>query len=794
MKLIDALEAAGCGPNLEGSEHWMARCPAHADRTPSLSINHRDGKWLMKCHAGCEQLTILRALGLGWADCFDEDHPKASASSNKMTREEWVARLKDIVATYPYSDEAGRPVFEVVRFEKPKEFRQRRRGEDGRWKWSVAGMELPLYRLPEVRSAIERGDRIVICEGEKDVQAAMAARGPSKRWEATTNPGGAGAWKPHHTQCLIGASVTVVVDTDKAGWDRGRHLHAVLTKIGCAVRVVKPLAGKDLADHLAAGHTMADLLQVDPAEFGDETTAPVDAPVAETAETLEPPDDDDADGGAEGAGADTPAEQSKAEALLAFARERMRVVRESSRKVWCSAPGRPRHVLHPMGSVEDRLRSEYRESTGRWASKGMVEQVLSVMRGQAQSDGRVQTNVRVHQERSSTRPGTVTIDLGRDDCTVLVIDADGWRLADDPADGVFFRRVDEIHLALPDPVPGGNLDELRDLLNVSDESWPLVVGWLVQAWMPATPCPILGIYGPAGSGKTTVGRALATLLDPTTMEVQGPPKDPSDLLIAAAASRVTVIDNLSRIDIWFSDALCRLVTGEATLKRQLYTDEGLAAVRARGAVALTSIESGSVQGDLASRMLRIDLDPIDEETRGTESELLSRLDAARPRLLGALADLVSTVLRTWEEHNHAPLPRVADFGVTLRALDALAGTDSLALFTEGQRDQLVEAANSSLWCKAVVEFAAEHGEWIGSVSDLYTDVTRDNFQLPSVPPKNRWPSTPSAAGQWLARDTGAMRQMGVKVEKRRSNNGRGLRISIVDDAKRKAAIAARVQF
>ena len=49
----------------------MARCPAHDDRTPSLSIRDADdGKVLVRCHAGCDQERVIAALrGLGlWAD------------------------------------------------------------------------------------------------------------------------------------------------------------------------------------------------------------------------------------------------------------------------------------------------------------------------------------------------------------------------------------------------------------------------------------------------------------------------------------------------------------------------------------------------------------------------------------------------------------------------------------------------------------------------------------------------------------------------------------------------------
>jgi putative DNA primase/helicase len=47
---------------------WMARCPAHDDRTPSLSIRDTDGGTvLIHCHAGCDQqqvISVLRSLGV----------------------------------------------------------------------------------------------------------------------------------------------------------------------------------------------------------------------------------------------------------------------------------------------------------------------------------------------------------------------------------------------------------------------------------------------------------------------------------------------------------------------------------------------------------------------------------------------------------------------------------------------------------------------------------------------------------------------------------------------------------
>lgn len=60
--LAAALGARRCGSG------WVVRCPAHEDKTPSLAIREgRDGRALVKCHAGCDQddvISALRALGL----------------------------------------------------------------------------------------------------------------------------------------------------------------------------------------------------------------------------------------------------------------------------------------------------------------------------------------------------------------------------------------------------------------------------------------------------------------------------------------------------------------------------------------------------------------------------------------------------------------------------------------------------------------------------------------------------------------------------------------------------------
>lgn len=54
-------------------ESWVACCPAHADKSPSLSIRETaDGRVLIHCFAGCEPLAVLEAVGMAWQDVMPE--------------------------------------------------------------------------------------------------------------------------------------------------------------------------------------------------------------------------------------------------------------------------------------------------------------------------------------------------------------------------------------------------------------------------------------------------------------------------------------------------------------------------------------------------------------------------------------------------------------------------------------------------------------------------------------------------------------------------------------------------
>jgi len=64
---------------------WLARCPAHQDKSPSLSVRELDdGRVLINCFAGCGAVDVLGALGLEWGALFPDDHRELAATSSRI--------------------------------------------------------------------------------------------------------------------------------------------------------------------------------------------------------------------------------------------------------------------------------------------------------------------------------------------------------------------------------------------------------------------------------------------------------------------------------------------------------------------------------------------------------------------------------------------------------------------------------------------------------------------------------------------------------------------------------------
>lgn len=237
------LAERGCNPRRAG-ETITARCPAHDDRNPSLSVRRGDRRpLLVHCHANCAPEAVLAALGLTWTDL-----PEAHGNSDEKPR---------IDKVYPYTDEHGEVLFEAVRFW-PKDFRQRHPDGHGGHVWSLNGVRRVLYRLPVLRAAIAVGQQVWIVEGERDADNVRRA-GVC----ATTSPMGAGKWRSEYVDQLAGATdVVIVADRDRAGRVHAATVYRSLVATVAKLVIVEAAAGKDATEHLSSGGALDEFVVV----------------------------------------------------------------------------------------------------------------------------------------------------------------------------------------------------------------------------------------------------------------------------------------------------------------------------------------------------------------------------------------------------------------------------------------------------------------------------------------------------------------------------------------------------
>jgi putative DNA primase/helicase len=267
---------------------WIARCPAHDDRNPSLSIRDADGKVLVRCHAGCEQERVIAALrGRG---LWTENGPRSRS---------WTARRKPVEPALDRDDarrteaalanwQATKPaqatpteaylVSRGIHLPPPDALRFHaglKHTSGGYWPAMVAlvtngadGTPIAIHRTFLARDGggkapvdpqrmmlgpcrggavrlAEPRDVLMVGEGIETCLAAMQASGHAA-WAALSTSGLRGLDLPANVHDVI-----VLADGDEAGEVAARDCALRWKRQGRCVRIARPPQGLDFNDMLA---------------------------------------------------------------------------------------------------------------------------------------------------------------------------------------------------------------------------------------------------------------------------------------------------------------------------------------------------------------------------------------------------------------------------------------------------------------------------------------------------------------------------------------------------------------
>lgn len=246
LSRLDGVRGAGGG--------YQALCPAHEDREPSLSVGEgRDGRVLVRCHAGCETDSVIAAIGLEYRDLFPHDGARAprpwtpQPPKTNLGGPSPLGRKGEAdpgpwlyVASYSYRDRDGLELYRKIRQASPAGGKRFRR--------SPAGVESSLYRLEDLTEL--ETEILYISESEKDADRL------SDLGAVAVSSGGASTWKPEWTAEIAEAlpkAVVVLPHNDDAGRTFGEKVHSELERAGLVVATLNVAPTRSSTGRIRAG-------------------------------------------------------------------------------------------------------------------------------------------------------------------------------------------------------------------------------------------------------------------------------------------------------------------------------------------------------------------------------------------------------------------------------------------------------------------------------------------------------------------------------------------------------------
>jgi hypothetical protein len=406
----------------------------------------------------------------------------------------------------------------------------------------------------------------------------------------------------------------------------------------------------------------------------------------------------------------------------------------------------------------------------------------------AQQIGGLEAWARYHAEEhevslriAQPEPNTIYIDLGTSDHSVVKIIPVRWSIV--PDSPVRFRRAKSL-LPLPKPVETSEGLEklLRPYVNVdSDADWLLFAAYVCATFWPDGPFALLQLYGEAGSAKTTLARVVQWLVDPSSGDLLGAPKESKEMVVNTRNSYLLPFDNISHIEPWLSDMLCRIATGGGLRPRALYTDDEEIVFAFKRPVVLTGVDEVITRTDLLDRSLSVALKP--PKVRREEAEFKVAFAKDKPAILGALYSTVSQALARLPGMRKVALtlPRMADFYLIGLAVTGALGYES-ARFVEAYEATMREGRDVAL--EANVIFATliswldtrrgrnrdpdSSPTWEGNMAALLDDLNFEREQRASTyrsaPPPRGWPTTPRGLQSTFNSIAKYLREIGIDSE------------------------------
>lgn len=402
-----------------------------------------------------------------------------------------------------------------------------------------------------------------------------------------------------------------------------------------------------------------------------------------------------------------------------------------------------------------------------------LDSALNVLAGQASFDGEpIELSNRVAEDR-----GEYWYDLANTDWQAVRITSTEWSIADRPP--ILFKRYNhqspQVH-----PVQGGDVKKLLQFVNLAKPSEQILfLVYVISCFIPNIPHPIAVFYGPQGAAKTTLGRMLRSIVDPSTLATLSMPASSNELVQQLYHHWFPFFDNITYLSELLSDDLCRAVTGAGFSKRVLYSDDDDVIYAFRRPIGLNGINLVVNRPDLLERSMLFQLERIAEDKRREEKKVWEAFNLVKPQILGGIFDALSTAMCLYPTIVIKEKPRMADFAAYGCAIAQALGytqEEFLQAYRENISAQQEHAIQENLVAYAVVQFMEHRDTWEGKMSELLDGLESIAVDQRLNGYRTGWPNSPNALSRRVNEVKATLMDRNIIITNLKSNGVRKVKI------------------
>jgi len=379
---------------------------------------------------------------------------------------------------------------------------------------------------------------------------------------------------------------------------------------------------------------------------------------------------------------------------------------------------------------EEWLADRFHAFCNETAGKGSLNSAITTLKGIAR-----RRNIR-HKLYNRVAPDPngngFWIDMCDKNCRAIHVTEEGWEIVDNPP--ILFRDFGQ------DPITGPKrinedmevkvVHKFFDFVNVTNPTDQLMLMCsMISFFVPEIEHPIMDFSGDHGSAKTMLCEFIKKIVDPSVTETLTMSRKEEDLVQQLYHNYIICFDNLSSLNTWKSDMLCRAVTGAGFSKRKLWTDDDDVRYFFRRCIILNGVNVVARNSDLLDRIIPFNLSKIRDKKK--KREIYEEFAKRKAYIFGAILNILVKAIKIKKNLNIEYRQRLADFHEWGCAIAVALGYKAeefnkvYALKVEEQNEIAISTNNVALalieWFKENKD-EAEHDEEDGSAT-IYFEKT-----------------------------------------------------------------------